>query len=214
MWPSAPARPSVYLSKKRHLRVIIYGTYNPLGLRDAFMVFIVPTRQLLIVKWCHLNRPRPPVDPVHFSSVYDTKKIVVAGIPDNSAAPPFDVPLVDASQITDVGICLLSGSELTNHLKWTLSEKCVLIGFVPINIRSAQLVLNVILFVGGAAGRVPPRKPYVVHTATAFSNCSMVVISSPHHSGRFARTRAAAKGGGTAFPHRATCLVLPYSLPV
>lgn len=35
----------------------------------------------------------------------------------------------------------------------------------------------------------------------------MVVIASPHHSGRLARTRAVAKGGGTAFPHRATCLV-------
>lgn len=38
--------------------------------------------------------------------------------------------------------------------------------------------------------------------------------SRPHHSGRFARTRASAKGGGTALPQRAVCLNFGYSRPV
>ena len=52
------------------------------------------------------------------------------------------------------------------------------------------------------------------HTATTFSSSSIVRISAPHHSGRFARTSAAANGGGTALPHRATCLDFPYELPL
>lgn len=52
------------------------------------------------------------------------------------------------------------------------------------------------------------------HTAALSWNCSIVVICSAHHSGKFARTRASAKGGGTALPHRATCLLLGYPLPV
>ena len=51
------------------------------------------------------------------------------------------------------------------------------------------------------------------HAVTAFSSSSMVVIVRLHHSDRFARTRAVAMGGHTAFPHRATCFVFPYSLP-
>src|SRR5699024_8358528 len=48
------------------------------------------------------------------------------------------------------------------------------------------------------------------HTATILSSSAMVLTSTPpHHSGRLARTRAVAKGGGTALPHRATCLLLP-----
>ena len=62
------------------------------------------------------------------------------------------------------------------------------------------------------AALIPDRK--ALHTATAFSSSSMVLISAPHHSDRFARTRAVAKGGGTAFPHLATCLAFPYSFPV
>lgn len=48
----------------------------------------------------------------------------------------------------------------------------------------------------------------MIYTVCTSPSRSMVVIFSPHHSGRFARTMASAIGGHTAFPHRATCLDL------
>ena len=50
-------------------------------------------------------------------------------------------------------------------------------------------------------------------TAILPSSCSIVVIFAPHHSGRLARTSAAATGGQTAFPHRATWALFLYSFP-
>lgn len=47
------------------------------------------------------------------------------------------------------------------------------------------------------------------YTATASSSWAIVVILSPHHSGRLALTIASAIGGHTAFPQRATCFVFP-----
>lgn len=52
-----------------------------------------------------------------------------------------------------------------------------------------------------------------LHTATTFPNAS-ILSSSTAHSGRFARTTAAAICGHTAFPHRATCWVFGYGFPV
>ena len=44
-------------------------------------------------------------------------------------------------------------------------------------------------------------------------NCAMVVMVTPHHSCRLARTSADATGGHTALPHRATCALFLYSWP-
>ena len=41
---------------------------------------------------------------------------------------------------------------------------------------------------------------------TRLCSAAIVLIVTVHHSGKFARTIASAKGGHTAFPHRATCL--------
>src|SRR5688572_25758541 len=59
------------------------------------------------------------------------------------------------------------------------------------------------------------RQPAVVSSQPDFLELAHAAtsLSAPHISGRLARTRASANGGGTALPQRATCLSLAYFLP-
>ena len=55
----------------------------------------------------------------------------------------------------------------------------------------------------------------MLYTANLSISAAMVPMVSPAtYSGKFARATAAASGGQTALPQRATCSFLGYGLPV